>query len=87
MIICKVVGNVVSTRKHEQLVGSKLLIVEPLSSSGDRPMVAVDNVGAGVGETVLVAVGGAARVAMGKREAPIDAAVVGIVDNADSLQL
>lgn len=87
MIICKVVGNVVSTRKHEQLVGSKLLIVEPLHGSEDKPMVAVDNVGAGVGETVLVAVGGAARVAVGKREAPIDAAIVGIVDDVDSLRL
>jgi len=86
MIICKVVGNVVSTRKHEQLVGSKLLIVKPLAGDTGSTMVAVDNVGAGIGETVLVAVGGAARVAVGKLEAPIDAAVVGIVDKADSLE-
>lgn len=70
-----VVGNVVSTRKVERLVGNKLLIVE--DEYGNR-FVAVDMVGAGMGETVLVATGSAARVSA--PDAPIDAAIVGIVD-------
>ena len=66
MIIGKVVGHVVSTRKNENLIGQKLLIVEPLESikgnMGSSRFIAIDNVGAGVGETVLVATGSAARV-------------------------
>lgn len=79
MVIGKVVGTVVSTRKSERLVGSKFLIVEPLEQEGQQRLVAVDTVGAGVGETVLVTLGSAARVACGT-EVPVDAAIVGIVD-------
>ena len=88
MIIGTVVGSVVSTRKNENLVGNKFLIVKPLKSmgtSGDS-LVAVDNVGAGIGEVVLVAQGSAARIGCGKEEQPVDAAIVGIVDNGTELE-
>ena len=81
MIIGQVVGTVVATRKSEALVGQKLLVLKPLYCPGDEGfLVAVDTVGAGVGETVLVTVGSGAREAMIKDNAPIDAAIVGIVD-------
>ena len=79
MIIGKVVGSVVSTRKNENLVGSKFMIVEP--QDGGKTFVAVDNVGAGIGENVLVATGSAARIGCGHNTAPIDAAIVGIIDD------
>ncbi len=81
MIIGKVVGSIIATRKNEKLVGQKLLIVRPLENMEDsREFVATDNVGAGIGETVLVARGSAARIGCGAPDAPIDAAIVGIVD-------
>ena len=88
MIIGKVVGSVVSTRKNENLVGNKFLIVEPakgMSSSGK--IVAIDNVGAGIGETVIVARGSAARIGCNQESAPVDAAIVGIVDDGDGWEL
>jgi ethanolamine utilization protein EutN len=88
MIIGKVVGSVISTRKNENLVGNKFLIIEPLQSMAhthDR-MVAIDNVGAGIGETVLVATGSAARIGCGMETAPIDAAIVGIIDEGVKLE-
>ncbi len=82
MIIGKVIGSVVSTRKNEKLVGSKFMIVETTADTGDfKRIVAVDNVGAGIGEMVLVATGSAARVGCDKECAPIDAAIVGIIDD------
>lgn len=89
MIVGKIVGSVVATRKNENLVGSKFLIVEPLESvSSDRDkIVAVDNVGAGFGEIVLVAFGSAARIGCNQINAPIDAAIVGIVDDGTGLEL
>lgn len=86
MIIGKVIGSVVSTRKNENLVGNKFMIVEPvemMSAKGSR-LVAIDNIGAGIGEYVLVALGSAARIGCGKELAPIDAAIVGIVDDGES---
>ena len=81
MFIGKVVGSVVSTRKNEKLIGSKFMIVEMAENMGEtKRMVAVDNVGAGIGETVLVATGSAARIGCNQESAPIDAAIVGIVD-------
>ena len=82
MIVGQVIGSLISTRKTERLIGSKFMIVEPLESmrSGLGCFVATDIVGAGVGEVVLVATGSAARIACGAKEAPIDAAIVGIVD-------
>ena len=89
MIIGKVTGSIVSTRKNENLVGHKLLIVKPLSCmkmSGEcESFVAIDNVGAGVGEVVLVAKGSAARIGCGMDDCPVDAAIVGIVDNGIGL--
>ena len=85
MIIGKVVGSVVSTRKCENLTGSKFLIVEPVPSLKiDNRIVAVDRVGAGIGEYVLVTTGSAARV--DAPSAPIDAAIVGIIDDGSSLE-
>lgn len=81
MIIGKVTGSVVSTRKNENLIGSKFMIVEPVADmGGGSKIVAVDNVGAGIGEKVLVALGSAARIGCGKELSPIDAAIVGIID-------
>jgi ethanolamine utilization protein EutN len=78
MIIGKVTGNIVSTRKNENLVGSKFMIIEP--QDGGKTFVAVDNVGAGIGETVLVTTGSSARLALHNTNAPCDAVIVGIVD-------
>lgn len=85
MIIGKVTGSVVSTRKHEHLVGNKFMIVEPIANmdNGGKALVAVDNIGAGIGEYVLVATGSSARV--GTQDAPIDAAIVGIIDDIGKL--
>ena len=82
MLVGKVIGRVVSTRKNENLVGNKFMIVEPLAEMGgpNKRIVAIDNIGAGIGETVLVALGSAARIGCGMESAPVDAAIVGIVD-------
>ena len=86
MIIGKVVGSVVSTRKCDNLVGNKFMIVEPIPSlKVDNRIVAVDKVGAGIGELVLVAQGSAARIGCGDDRAPIDAAIVGIIDDGQGL--
>ena len=82
MIIGKVVGSLFSTRKSEKLVGNKFIIVEPVESmrnTGSR-LVAIDIIGAGIGEYVLVAQGSAARIGCDMADAPIDAAIVGIID-------
>ncbi|MBE7026086.1 MAG: ethanolamine utilization protein EutN [Ruminococcaceae bacterium] len=86
MIIGKVISSIVSTRKNENLMGSKFLVVEPLEIIGGKSFVAVDNVGAGIGETVLVAKGSAARVGTGMEKSPVDAVIVGIVDDARGLE-
>lgn len=84
MIIAKVVGTVIATRKNTNLVGNKFLIVEEIES--ENRFVAIDNVGAGIGETVLVAQGSAARIGCGLNESPIDAAIVGIIDEGSRLE-
>ncbi|MGL5255812.1 MAG: EutN/CcmL family microcompartment protein [Proteocatella sp.] len=88
MIIGKVIGSVVSTRKHDKLIGSKFMIVEPLDGFKDikGKLVAIDNVGAGFGEIVLVALGSSARIGCGIDTAPIDAAIVGIVDDGSGME-
>ncbi|MDO4518695.1 MAG: EutN/CcmL family microcompartment protein [Eubacteriales bacterium] len=88
MIVGKVVGSIVSTRKSEKLIGSKFMIVEPLDhmKSGNGQVVAIDIIGAGIGEYVLVAQGSAARIGCGVEEAPVDAAIVGIVDDGAGLE-
>ena len=87
MLVGNVVGSIVATRKNDKLVGMKLMIVEPIENFGTTAerIVAIDNVGAGIGEMVLVAVGSAARVGCDKESAPIDAAIVGIVDSGTGL--
>lgn len=87
MIIGKVIGSVVSTRKSEKLVGSKFMIVEPLNGmeSNEGRFVAVDDVGAGIGEFVLVVKGSAARIGCNLENSPIDAAIVGIIDDCNGL--
>ena len=87
MIVGKVIGSIVSTRKNENLVGNKFMLVEPLDVIGNKSdrIVAVDNIGAGIGEIVLVALGSAARIGCGMETSPIDAAIVGIVDDGVGL--
>lgn len=82
MILAQVKGSLVSTSKNEKLVGYKLMIVEAIENDKltGRFLVAVDGVGAGIGERVLVACGSAARLGIANPEAPVDATIVGIVD-------
>ena len=89
MQIARVVGTVVSTQKHKKFDGAKLLLVQPLNLD-DTPrgaaLLAVDGVGAGVHEKVLIVLEGrAAGEALGKKGAPVDAAVIGIIDTVDRL--
>ena len=87
MIIGKVVGSVVSTRKCDNLVGNKFMIVEPIPSLRvDNRIVAIDKIGAGIGEYVLVAQGSAARVGCDMERTPVDAAIVGIIDEGQNLE-
>lgn len=86
MYLAKVIGNVVSTSKDESLIGTKLLIVKkitPQQKEMDSCEVAVDTVGAGCGEIVLVAGGSSARCALEGRTMPVDASIVGIVDTIE----
>lgn len=86
MQLAQVVGTVVSTRKEDALIGHKLLILSVLDPRGQTAagelLVAIDALGAGVGETVLIARGGAARVNL-PAATPVDARVIGIVDTMD----
>jgi microcompartment protein CcmK/EutM len=86
LILAKVVGTVVATRKDERLVSSKLLVARPMDPAGTPEgayLVAVDTVDAGVGETVLIVSGSSARMAAGLKDCPVDAAIVGVVDQID----
>ena len=86
MQIARVIGNVVATRKDEALAGIKLLIVQPLTPERQpvgRPLVAVDAVGAGVGEEVFFVRGKEASFPFYPAEPPVDAGIVGIVDHWD----
>lgn len=87
MKVCRVVGTVVSSAKDERLNGFKLLVVAPASLSGEpqgEPFVALDTVGAGFEEVVLVALGSSARETTRTRDVPTDATVVAIVDSIES---
>ena len=89
MFVAQVTGSLVSTQKVESMVGYKLLVVEPyrveakkrksLTTTG-RTFIAVDTLGAGVGDYVLITMGSSARMTEDTRELPIDTVVVGIVD-------
>jgi ethanolamine utilization protein EutN len=90
MILGRVVGEVVSTEKRAQFVGAKLLLVQPETPQGvavGATFLAIDSVGAGRGERVIVVLEGrAAGEALGKKLAPVDAAIVGIVDEIDAVE-
>lgn len=84
MQIARVIGTVVSTRKDENLSGITLLLVQPLTLAREpvgRPLVAVDAVGAGVGEEVFFVRGKEASFPFYPVEAPVDAGIVGIIDH------
>ncbi len=87
MQIARVVGTVVATHKHRKFEGAKLLLVQPLTLDGKprgSAILAVDAVGAGVRETVLIVIEGrAAGEALGRKAAPVDAAIIGIIDEVD----
>src|SRR3954464_7401223 len=83
MILAKIVGTVVATRKDERLVSNKLMVVRPIDPRGKAEgsyLVAVDTVDAGFGEIVLIVSGSSARMASGMKDCPVDAAIVGIID-------
>jgi microcompartment protein CcmK/EutM len=83
VLVAKIVGTVVATRKDPRLVSTKLLVVRPVDPRGKAEghyLVAVDTVDAGVGETVLVVSGSSARMAAGLKDCPVDAAIVGVID-------
>ncbi len=87
MQIGRVVGTVVATQKHGKLDGAKLLLVQPLGLD-DAPqgiaLLTIDSVGAGIGEKVLIVVEGrAAGEALRRKAAPVDAAIIGIIDHVD----
>jgi microcompartment protein CcmK/EutM len=87
MLLAKIVGTVVATRKDPRLVSNKLLLVRPVDPHGKIDggyLVAIDTVDAGVGETVLVVSGSSARMASGLKDCPVDAAIVGIVDAVET---
>ncbi len=84
MLLAKVVGTVVSTRKEGSLTGLKLLLVRPVDEEGretGNPLVAADAVGAGPEEVVLVASGSSARQTVATDKRPVDAVVMAIVDS------
>jgi microcompartment protein CcmK/EutM len=86
LLLAKIIGTVVATRKDPRLESNKLLLVRGMDPSGKVDgayLVAVDTVDAGVGETVLIVSGSSARMASGMKDCPIDAAIVGIVDNIE----
>jgi ethanolamine utilization protein EutN len=87
MLIARVIGTVVATQKHKKFEGAKLMLVQPLNMDGTgrgAALLAVDSVGAGVHEKVLVVLEGrAAGEALGSKTAPVDAAIVGIVDEVE----
>lgn len=86
MEIGRVVGKIWATKKHEKLNGQRFLLLKMMISETkerDGLYVAADNVGAGVGDMVLITKGGSARYAIGDRDVPIDTAVVGIIDSIE----
>ena len=87
MIIGKVIGTIVATSKHELLVGSKILVVQAVTPEGKdiegKLIVAVDTVGAGTGEQVILTSGPNASKACANPNMPVDAALIGIIDQID----
>ena len=92
MFVAKVTGSLVSTQKVQSMVGNKLMIVEPYRLNPDnrsemistgRTFVAVDKLGSGIGEMVLITQGSSARMTPETKEMPIDTVIVGIVDRVN----
>jgi ethanolamine utilization protein EutN len=86
MILARVVGTVVATRKDYRLEGKKLLIVKPIDPSGKDEagyLIAVDTVSAGYKEKVILVSGSSARMAGGCKDCPVDTAIVGIIDHVE----
>lgn len=86
MQLARVIGDVVATRKDENLHGMKLLVLQPITADGSpagRTLVAVDSAGAGIGETVFFVRGKEASFPFYPTEVPTDAGIVGIVDHWD----
>lgn len=87
MLIGRVIGEAIATHKHESYEGLSVMLVQPLELDGSPrglPMVAVDAVGAGKGQVVLIAPEGyCAMTAVGRMQSPIDTAILGIVDHID----
>ena len=86
MILARVVGTVVATRKDDRLLGTKLLLVRQVDPRGKDEasyMVAVDTVDAGGNDKVLIVTGSSARMASGLKDCPVDAAIVGVVDSVE----
>ncbi|MDD5351198.1 MAG: EutN/CcmL family microcompartment protein [Chthoniobacteraceae bacterium] len=92
MILARVEGSLIATKKNDKMTGSKFLVVRPLvvdspSARELRPgastLVAVDTLGAGEGEVVLIVQGSSARLAAADKNTPVDAVVIGIVDTVD----
>ncbi len=94
MFLARVEGSVVSTKKEPSMNGRKLLLLRPQLVDdkdatklrpGANTIVAVDSLGAGIGELVLFCQGSSARLAGGMKDAPVDAVIIGIVDSVDVL--
>jgi microcompartment protein CcmK/EutM len=86
MQLARVIGDIVVTQKEENLIGIKLMVLQPIAADGSnvgRTLVAVDAVGAGVGETVFFVRGKEASFPFHPTEVPTDAGIVGIVDHWD----
>lgn len=92
MILARVEGSIVATKKNQKMTGSKFLLVRPLVidspnaeafREGQSTLVATDALGAGEGDVVLVVQGSSARLAMDNKDTPVDAVVIGIVDTVD----
>ncbi len=85
MIIGEVIGNVWATRKEESLTGLKLLMIKTLDEN-KQTIVAADLIGAGMGDKVLVCVGSSARKILRNPDSPLDASVVGIIDEMETVK-
>ena len=86
MRVARILGTVVSTQKDPRLKGKKLLVVKPINLDGtdrDDYVVAVDTVGAGFHERVLIVGGSSARMAEGNKDCPVDTAIVGVIDSIE----
>lgn len=87
MIVAKIIGNIVATTKDHKLNGKKLLVVQPVDMESmeldGKPLVAIDTVGAGQGEIVLVVSGSSARQTEITTGTPVDAAIIGIIDQIE----